>query len=230
MDVAQRISRYVSAGVAIVGAMALSCAISPAKAADSYSEDAVKAAYLYRFAGYVNWPDERPVGAPFVIDVLGAPGVARELRRLLPDHPINNRVGQVREITGVRDLGSVQILYAGANHADILRTLTPAPGLQAMLLVTDEEGGLSSGSTLNFLTIDRNVRFEVSLTAADRWGLKISSELLGVAIRVQGGKRQSGGGCIRPRAPGASDGCAVRVARRVRRYGLPDAGLGGWPL
>jgi hypothetical protein len=142
--------------------MALSSAISPAKAADSYSEDAVKAAYLYRFAGYVNWPDARPAGAPFIIDVLGSPGVARELRRLLPDHLINNRMGQVREITGVRDLGSVQILYVGAKHADSLRTLKPAPGLQPMLLVTDEEGGLSAGSTLNFLTIDRNVRFEVS--------------------------------------------------------------------
>ncbi len=60
-----------------------------------------------------------------------------------------------------------------------------------MLLVTDEEGGLNAGSALNFLTIDRNVRFEVSLTSADRWGLKVSSELLGVAVRVLGSRRQS---------------------------------------
>jgi hypothetical protein len=53
-------------------------------------------------------------------------------------------------------------------------------------LVTDDNGGLSDGSAINFLTIDRNVRFEISLSAAERWGLKISSELLSVAIRVQG--------------------------------------------
>ena len=86
-----------------------------------------------------------------------------------------------------------QMVYVGAGRAHLLRSLVPVPGRASMLLVTDEEEGLTAGSTLNFLTVDRNVRFEVSLTAADRWGLKISSELLGVAIRVQGSKHQSAG-------------------------------------
>jgi hypothetical protein len=60
-----------------------------------------------------------------------------------------------------------------------------------MLLITDEEGGLSHGGAINFLMIDHNVRFEVSVTAAERWGLKISSELLGVAVRVQGAHLQT---------------------------------------
>ncbi len=146
----------------------------------------MKAAYLYRFAGYIDWPDRGSVETPFIIDVLGAPGIVQELRRLLPGHPVNGRVAQVREITDARDLGSARIVYVAAGHADLLRSLLPQASSASMLLVTDEEGGLSSGSTLNFLTVDRNVRFEVSLTAAQRCGLKISSELLGVAIRVQG--------------------------------------------
>lgn len=60
-----------------------------------------------------------------------------------------------------------------------------------MLVVTDEEGGIDAGSTINFLTLDRRVRFEVSLTAASRARLKISSQLLTVAVRVFGGTRQS---------------------------------------
>jgi hypothetical protein len=60
------------------------------------------------------------------------------------------------------------------------------------LLVTAEEGGLGDGSVINFLTVDSNVRFEVSLAAAERWGLKISADLLGVAVRVQGGHGQLG--------------------------------------
>jgi hypothetical protein len=59
--------------------------------------------------------------------------------------------------------------------------------------VTDEEGGLRDGGMLNFLTIDRRVRFEVSLTAAGQAHLKISSELLGLAVRVFGVPRQSRG-------------------------------------
>jgi YfiR/HmsC-like len=179
-------------------ALAMAVIATPAHAADLYPEDAVKAAYLYRFAGYVEWAESGPADAPFVIDVLGSPGIARELRRLVPNHPINHRVGHVREVTGAQDLGAAQILFVATGHAGILRALSPSPKLPSMLLVSDEADGLSAGSMLNFVTIDRNVRFEVSLTAADRWGLKISSELLGVAVRVQGSGRQSNIACAPP--------------------------------
>lgn len=201
MDIARRLGRTAAAGT-VFGILAMSALVSPLFAADAYSEDAIKAAYLYRFAGYVNWPEPGPGNAPFTIDVLGSPGVAKELRRLLPGHLINNRAPQVREITGTRDLGTAQMLYVGAGRAHLLRSLVPVPGRASMLLVTDEQEGLTAGSTLNFLTVDRTVRFEVSLTAADRWGLKISSELLGVALRVKGSKRQQEGASSRSR-PGA---------------------------
>jgi len=196
-DADHHVARSVSAA-ALLGLLALSSFLGSAMAAEPYSEDAVKAAYLYRFAGYVEWPERDAAQTPFTIDVLGAPGIASELRRLLPGHPINHQVAQVREITGNRDLGNAQIVYVAAGHAELLRALTPRQGTPSMLLVTDEEGGLSTGSILNFLTIDRNIRFEVSLTAAQRWGLKISSELLGVAIRVQGRAGQSFLGCDQP--------------------------------
>jgi hypothetical protein len=201
MDIARRLGRTAAAGT-VFGILAMSTLVPPLFAADAYSEDAIKAAYLYRFAGYVHWPEPGPSNAPFTIDVLGSPGIAKELRRLLPGHLINNRSPQVREITGTRDLGTAQMVYVGAGRAHLLRSLVPVPGRASMLLVTDEEEGLTAGSTLNFLTVDRSVRFEVSLTAADRWGLKISSELLGVALRVQGSQRQQKGASAHSR-PGA---------------------------
>jgi hypothetical protein len=160
-------------------------------AADTHSEDSVRAAYLYRFAGYVAWPDAGPADAPFVIDVMDSPSMARELRRILAAHSVNGRAAQVREIASLKEVGQAQILYVAAGRAQLLRELRPA-GRSALLLVTAEEGGLSTGSVINFLTVDRNVRFEVSLAAAERWGLKISSDLLGVAVRVQGGHGQLG--------------------------------------
>ena len=190
MEAARRLSRILT-GTALIGLLAVSALVAPANAAESYSEDAVKAAYLYRFVGYVDWPERGSVNAPFVIDVMGSPGVARELRRLLPGHLIHNRIAEVREIASIRDRGDANMLYIGAGHGDLLRTLSPAEGVPAMLLITDEEGGLSHGGAINFLMIDHNVRFEVSVTAAERWGLKISSELLGVAVRVQGAHLQT---------------------------------------
>jgi YfiR/HmsC-like len=165
-------------------------ATSQGKAADSYSEDAVKAAYLYRFVGYVAWPVDVSGSKPFTIAVLDAPGVARELRILLPGHPLNGGFAQVREINRIQDAGAARVLYIGAGHAAILSALNSQVASQSILCVTDEAGGLQSGSVLNFLNVDHRVRFEISLTAAERVHLKISSELLPIAIRVQGGRRR----------------------------------------
>jgi hypothetical protein len=191
---AHRLGRYVAAAAATLGLLAMPALPSPLSAADSHSEDAVKAAYLYRFAGYVDWPEPGSANTLFIIDVIGSPGVARELRHLLTGHLINNRTAQVREISGMRGFGAAQMVYVAAGRAYLIRRLVPGPSHPSMLLVSDEAEGLNEGSTLNFLSVDRSVRFEVSLTAADRWGLKISSELLGVAIRVRGGKRPTEAG------------------------------------
>jgi YfiR/HmsC-like len=224
-----RFSRCVSAGAVLLQLAAGSlAAVSPAQAADGYSEDAVKAAYLYRFAGYVDWPELGAEGEAFTIAVLGSPAVVQELRRLLPNLSVNHHPAEVREVKGLHDLGRAQILYVGAGHAGILRTLTP-PQDHPMLLVTDEEGGLDAGSVLNFLTVDRRVRFEVSLTAAERARLKISSELLTVAVRVLGGRRQSRDGCVPQTAPNSVDGdCSVREVRRLPNPSISSRpGLGG---
>lgn len=227
MDAIRPVARLARVS-AVFALLAASSLLSPTPAAEVHSEDAVKAAYLYRFAGYIDWPERRSVDTPFVIDVLGAPGIARELRRLLPGHPIRDRVAQVREITGSDDLGIARIVYIAAGHTALLRTLMPQVSGASMLLVTDEEDGLSTGSTLNFVTIDRNVRFEASLSAAARSGLKISSELLGVAIRVQGREGQSFLGCGPSSNIDQTRGiCGPRMARQGSRRPLHNLGRSG---
>jgi YfiR/HmsC-like len=180
------LSRLLFRKVAWLGLIALVVFPAVGTMAGSISEDAVRAAYLYRFAGYVTWSQAPPADTPLVIDVMDAPAIARELRRMLPEHAINGRSAQVREISSLQDLGNAQILYVAAGRARLLRELRPKD-TAAVLLVTAEEDGLNYGSVINFVTVDRNVRFEVSLPAAQRWGLKVSADLLGVAVHVQGG-------------------------------------------
>jgi YfiR/HmsC-like len=171
--------------------LALIAAI-PAHSAATYSADVVKAAYLYRFTQYVEWPESAPAEDSFTIAVLDAPGVAAELRRLLPNHTIKNAAAQVREIARVQDLGGAQMLFIGSAQIDRVREAIAAIGPRSVLVVTDAEQGLAAGGILNFVMLDRRVRFEVSLLAADRSRLRISAELLGVATRVQAPAHQSG--------------------------------------
>lgn len=185
-------------------------ACAPVNAAE-YSEEVVKAAYLFRLASYVDWPGGADKGE-FVIAVLDSPAIARQLASLARAHLIKDHPVQVREAASLRNLGDPDILYVGAGRADSLRSWRPA-GSKSTLIVTDEEDGLRDGGILNFLTIDRRVRFEVSLTAAGQAHLKISSELLALAVRVFGVPQQSRGLCgpRHPAEPNAN--CAFGVAR-----------------
>lgn len=192
---------------------------SVARAAEPHSAAAIKAAYLVRFAGYVRWPDASEVGHAFLIDVVGASDIARELRRLLPGRLINNEPVEVREVTRVQETAGAQMLYVAAGHVDFLRAVILSDGgKRSLLIVSDDEQGLDLGSVLNFVTVDDRVRFEISLTAADRFLLKISADLLSVAIRVRGGRRQSDEACIPFALLSQNDArCGVGQARRLAR-------------
>ncbi len=203
--------------VGVAGMILILAVGSGAALAQSFSEDAVKAAYLFRFASYVNWPDEMTSATPFVIAVLEAPAVAQELKRLRTGHQIDGRPIEVRELRASRDVGHPQILYVGAGHTAALRSLQPELAGNATLLVTDAEDGLNWGSVLNFVTLDHRVRFEVSLTAAERAHLKISADLLTVAVRVRGGRRQTRDACLRPGVLDDESGCTISVAHSIER-------------
>ena len=161
--------------------------------AATYGEDAVKAAFLHRFAAYVQWPEAANAG-PFVIAVDGGDDVAAQLEQLLPGLTIQNRKAQVRRVQTVADLDGASILYVGHGRRPYTRALMQAAAMRPILLVTDTDEGLSGGAIINFVRVERTIRFEVSLTAAERSGLKINSGLLSVAARVEG-RPQAGIGC-----------------------------------
>jgi hypothetical protein len=214
-DVRSGRKRLSSTRAALLLAGVLVCA-SLAQAAQ-FSVDAVKAAYLFRFAQYVEWP-ALPADAPFIIAVSGAEDVAVHLERLLPGMAVNGHRAVVRRISRADQLDGVQILYVGKNAFARTRTLRTRASRLPILVVTDNERGLDGGGVINFIEVDRNLRFEISLIAADRSGLKINSALLSVAARVE--RRPQGAiNCV-DGYPGRqrSNGCRLRMA------GLATAG------
>jgi hypothetical protein len=201
-------------------ALLLGCCATSLGAAGAYSEQAVKAAFLYRFAGYVEWPQDALPAAAFSIAVLNADDVAAKLEQLAIDHPLQNRATQVRRMKGAESLREgplPQILYIGPSDSAALRGAIAALGARPVLIVTDDPRGLELGGAVNFLIVDRRVRFEVSLGAAQRAGLVISSELLSVAARVQGGRLRSDASCLPATTPGRVDPpCFPRLADASR--------------
>lgn len=158
---------------------------TPLPAADSSSEESIKAAFVLRFAGYVEWPEDSVPVPAFTIAVLGANGVAVRLQKLAAGRTIMNRPVQVRRIVNIQEGAKAQIVYVGAERRADLRTLLATLRDRRILAISSEEEGLAAGSTINLLVADRRVRFEVSLQAAREARLRISSELLALAVRVQ---------------------------------------------
>jgi hypothetical protein len=169
--------------------------LSAVRAAELYSEDAIKAAYLFRFAGYVEWPEEAQPSSVFTIAVLGSEAVASQLERLLPGRLINGQMARVRVIRSVRELQGAQVLYIGPGYPGNVRAAIASVEARPVLTVTDDERGLDEGGIINFVESDQRVRFEVSLVASARSHLTISSELLSVAARVEGGRLHSETSC-----------------------------------
>lgn len=189
----------------------------PALAAEAYSADAVKAEFLYRFAGYVEWPSDQPRDAPFTIAVTAADGVLAQLQQLTPGRTIQNRPVEIRKVSAAADLQNVQILYVPSYAQQSARALVNAAIGRPILVVTDEAGGLVRGSIVNFVETDRHVRFEISLTAADHSNLKINSGLLSVAAHVEGGRPRADLPCWQSPIFGAGAGCSRRT--RLARLG-----------
>jgi hypothetical protein len=184
-----------------------------AAAAEPYREDVVKAAFIYRFTGYMDWPAEALKNDNFTIAIMGGDSVADELNKLATQHPIKNLPVRVRNIDAARQAVDAQILYIGANYAGNLQELIESVATLPVLVVTDRPTGLDDGSAVNFMLIDRRVRFEVSLAAARRAGIKVSSELLAVAARVRGSSLKSGPLCVPPLNEMATwIGCSPKVA------------------
>ncbi len=179
--------------------------------AAQFSVEAVKAAYLFRFAQYVEWPDA-PADQTFVFAVSGAEDVAVHLERLLEGMTVNGRRATVRRVARSSDLDGVHVLYVGADAFARTRTLRASAIRRPILIVTENEQGLDGGGVINFIELNRNLRFEISLNAADRSGLRINSELLSVAARVE--RRPQGAiNCLDgyPRLQ-RSAGCRIRMA------------------
>lgn len=154
------------------------------------SDSRIKAALLYKFLGYVEWPPRAfaTSHAPLVIAVVGDDDVAQALRALLPQHATYGEHPVAPRIAAPEDsFDGVHLLYVGSSENARIGTYAQLAQQNAMLLVTDAKNALNDGSMINFLRVGDRFRFEISLEAANRARLRISARLLEVAYRVEKG-------------------------------------------
>jgi hypothetical protein len=161
----------------------LLCSVTVAAAAQSASEYQVKAAFLFNFAKFVEWPaDAFPTAdAPLQICVLGQDPFGRDFEQVIEDKAVNGHRLEVAHPEGVPQARACQVLFIASSEKqrarEILRALTGA----SVLTVGDAPGFARMGGVINFVLDENRVRFEINVKAAERAHLKLSARLLTVA-------------------------------------------------
>ncbi|HYX24364.1 MAG TPA: YfiR family protein [Thermoanaerobaculia bacterium] len=151
------------------------------------SEYAVKAAFLYNFTKFVDWPprvftDER---SPLKICVLGADPFGKALRSFM-DEEVGGRRLQLLRVDTLNNPAACHVLFVSRSERDRLPQILAAVRGAPVLTVADTPEFLDDGGMVNFVLEGGKVRFEIDPEAAERSGIRISSKLLALARHVKG--------------------------------------------
>jgi hypothetical protein len=148
-------------------------------------EAEVKAAMLYNFTRFVEWPASawKDPRAPMVVGVLGSDPFGQVLEDTLRDKTYGGgRPIVVRRLKSIAEIDGCQVLFVSRSEKKRLAEVLHAPQAAGVLTVSDIEDFTRSGGVIGFQTVDHKVRFGVNLGTASKAGLTISSKLLRLAL------------------------------------------------
>jgi hypothetical protein len=160
-----------------------------AQEAGVHSEYQVKAAFLYNFAKFIEWPSNTfsANNAPIIIGVLGKNPFDGELERMAKDKVLNGHPLIIQPVASSQDtaLKRCQILFIQSmdkrKTSEVLELLKGKP----TLTVSETEGFIQWGGMINFVMDGKRVRFEINDTTATQAGLRISSKLLSLSKKPE---------------------------------------------
>ena len=154
------------------------------------TEYQVKAAYLYNFGRFVEWPASfAATGDSFSICVLGQDPFGATLDAVLTGEAIDGKSVVARRILRPQEAVHCRILFISSSENSQLKEILVALDHSGVLTVSDIPQFSQYGGMIQFVLQGNRIRFEVNLAAAQDAGLTLSSELLKVAVSVRRNSR-----------------------------------------
>lgn len=176
--------------LAAAGLAALLFCSATLRAADppTLPEGQVKAAFLFNFAKYVDWPAEAfpTTNAPITIGVVGGGPFGDKLRQVIDGKTVTGRPFVIKLLAADAELSGCHILFISHSEAPRVAGILDKARALPILTVGEDELFARSGGIINFVLKNGNIRLEIDLVAAKKAGLTISSRLLAVADVVKG--------------------------------------------
>jgi len=154
----------------------------------------IKAAYLFNFLKFVEFPEDAfadPL-APIVIGVVGDDPFGSSLPQVVVGKTVQGRDLVIRLYHPGENLRSAHILFiSGSERKRIPMILSELHG-SSVLTVADTAGFVDEGGMIQFLNENDRIRFAINLDATTRARLKLSSKLLSLAKVVGGNGKEAG--------------------------------------
>jgi len=174
------------------GAEALAGSVRPMENSRSFPEYLMKAAYLYEFALSTDWPESAfadPI-APLRVCVLGRDPFGPTLRNI-----VGRKVGDRHVVTSyyanIVGVERCHVLFISRSKKKRLAKILEHLQNRPVLVVADTPNFMQAGGIINFTIVEKQIRFEINATAAERVGLRLSSELLRMAEPYTAGSGQT---------------------------------------
>ena len=146
----------------------------------------VKAAFLFNFAKFVEWPQSAfaDANSPLIIGVLGDDPFGDVLERTVAGKLVQGRPLRVQRWKRLVEMRYCHILFVSPSERGELPEILERFQAAAVLTVSEEDGFDELGGMIHFLLQENKVRFAINNRAAKAAGLKISSRLLMLAVSV----------------------------------------------
>jgi hypothetical protein len=151
------------------------------------SEYEVKAAFLFNFAKFVEWPPEAFPGtnSPIVLGVLGRNVFGNALEKTIRNRKVNNRSFQFQICNSAAEATNCQILFVSPSEKENFPKIVDTLHNASVLTVSEADGFIKAGGMVNFMIEGNNIRFQINDDAAKKARLKVSSKLLSLAAPVR---------------------------------------------
>lgn len=146
------------------------------------NEYSIKAMFIYNFTRHIEWPPSANAGT-FRIGVFGKSEIVEALDAISMQKKVDNRPIEIR-IVEPDDNSFYQIIFVSRSQSDKIQGLVKKYTGKGVLIVSEECKLSEHGATINLITFENKVRFELNLPSARSAGLKISAALTKLAIVV----------------------------------------------
>ena len=173
--------------LSLIAALAVGLTVCPrirAEQRTSTSEDDIKAAFLYNFTKFIEWPPAAAADGPFSICTVAEPAFGTAVDRIVAGEAVQGRA-IVRSTPAAPDAArGCQILFLGRLENDRAERWIAAVRGTPVLVVGESRGVWDRGAAINLVVDDNRVKFDINTDVTTAAGLSVSSKLLRVARAV----------------------------------------------